>query len=304
MQRGLIIAILLLFIIVGSGGAAYFLILQPAAEGEHAAASNVTAEKVPKPKEEPPAKKKEDRDGRHEPHKADTKFTSLMQEGNEHLLKDPLKADQTFQEALNEAATTDQKLKAWYGRAMAGKVLDNGEMEYQAGQNMLSLSPNDRDKANAHEAIAHGQKLRKNYADAIPSYQQAAEDYLKAGDVSMACTMLVEEARILRYYRQDFAGAEKSLAQASDAVEKGPVEEGREKVLKWMLCLERADNCKLAGDSAGQVFWHRAAVQYNPGWKETADWVERQVDQQGGVTDLPDQSDMDSEPPLTGDEEE
>ena len=176
-------------------------------------------------------------------------------------------------------------------------------MEYQAGQNMLSLSPGDRDKANAYEAIAHGQKLRKNYADAISGYQQAAENYLKAGDGSIACTALVEEARILRYYRQDFSGAEKILAQAADIVEKGPVEEGREKVLKWMVCLERADNCKLAGDGAGQVFWHRAAVQYNPAWKETADWVERQVEQQGGVADLPSGA-PESETPPTGDEEE
>lgn len=304
MKRGITIAILLLFILAGCGAVAYFLILQPAAEGEQTATLNVTAEKTPKPKADPTAEKKEDRDSHRTTRNADTKFTNFMREGNEHLLKEPLKADQSFQEALKEATTTDQKIKAWYGRAMVGKVLDNGDMEYQAGQNMLSLSPGDRDKANAYEAIAHGQKLRKNYADAISGYQQAAEDYLKVGDGSIACTVLVEEARILRYYRQDFSGAEKILAQAADVVEKGPVEEGREKVLKWMLCLERADNCKLAGDSAGQVFWHRAAVQYNPAWKETADWVERQVEQQGDVADLPTQNVPENEPALTGDEEE
>lgn len=251
MKRGITIAILLLFILAGCGAVAYFLILQPAAEGEQTATLNVTAEKTPKPKADPTAEKKEDRDSHRTTRNADTKFTNFMREGNEHLLKEPLKADQSFQEALKEATTTDQKIKAWYGRAMVGKVLDNGDMEYQAGQNMLSLSPGDRDKANAYEAIAHGQKLRKNYADAISGYQQAAEDYLKVGDGSIACTVLVEEARILRYYRQDFSGAETILAQAADVVEKGPVEEGREKVLKWMLCLEWADNCKLSGDSAG-----------------------------------------------------
>ena len=303
MKRGIIIAVLLLLILAGSGTAAYFLILQPASEGEQAESPKVTAEKAPKPKPDPTARKREKWNDRHTIHDADTKFTNLLREGNEHLLKEPLKADQSFQEALHEATTTDQKIKAWYGRVMVGKVLDNGEMEYQAGQNMLSLSPGDRDKANAYEAIAHGQKLRKNYADAISGYQQAAENYLKAGDGSIACTALVEEARILRYYRQDFSGAEKILAQAADIVEKGPVEEGREKVLKWMVCLERADNCKLAGDGAGQVFWHRAAVQYNPAWKETADWVERQVEQQGGVADLPSGA-PESETPPTGDEEE
>ena len=209
MKRGIIIAVLLLLILAGSGTAAYFLILQPASEGEQAESPKVTAEKAPKPKPDPTAGKREKWNDRHTIHDADTKFTNLLREGNEHLLKEPLKADQSFQEALHEATTTDQKIKAWYGRVMVGKVLDNGEMEYQAGQNMLSLSPGDRDKANAYEAIAHGQKLRKNYADAISGYQQAAENYLKAGDGSIACTALVEEARILRYYRQDFSGAEK-----------------------------------------------------------------------------------------------
>ena len=256
----------------------------------------------PKPQPQPASQRK--KRPRSKTRAENVKFTQLLQEGNEHLLKEPLKADQLFQEALKEASTTDQKSKAWYGRVMAGKVLDNGEMEYQAGQNMLSLSPEGRDRANAHEAIAHGQKLRKNYADAISGYQQAADDYLKAGDGSMACTMLVEKARILRYYRQDFPEAEKTLAKAADVADQGPIEEGREKVLKWMLCLERADTAKLAGDGAGQIFWHRAAVQHNPAWKETADWVERQIQEQGGVVDLPGQREPENEPPQTGDEEE
>ncbi|MGP1584900.1 MAG: hypothetical protein ACTTH3_00140 [Schwartzia sp. (in: firmicutes)] len=304
MKQVVIIAVFSLFVLIGGGAAAYFLILQPSEEAETAAATNVATEDAVKQKTEQPPGKKEKRSDRRTTREENAKFTQLLQEGNEHLLKEPLKADQLFQDALKEASTTDQKSKAWYGRVMAGKVLDNGEMEYQAGQNMLSLSPEGRDKANAHEAIAHGQKLRKNYADAISGYQQAADDYLKAGDGSMACTMLVEAARILRYYRQDFPEAEKTLAQASDVVEKGPIEEGREKVLKWMLCLERADTCKLAGDGAGQIFWHRAAVKYNPAWKETADWVERQIQEQGGVVDLPGQKESENEPPLTGDEEE
>lgn len=304
MKRIIIIAALLLFVLLGGGAAAYVLILQPVKEGETETAAKVTAEEMPKPTEKPSEEKKTTRSDNRSMRDENTKFTKILREGNERLLKEPLKADQLFQDALKEAATTDQKIKAWYGRAMAGKVLDNGEMEYQAGQSILSLSPGDRDKANAYEAIAHGQKLRKNYADAISGYQQAAADYLKAGDGSMACTMLVEEARILRYYRQDFAGAEKRLAEAASIAEKSAIEEGREKVLKWMLCLERADNCKLAGDSAGQVFWHRAAVQYNPAWKETADWVERQVDQQGGVADLPAPEVAESEAAPTGDEEE
>lgn len=304
MKRGIIIAVLLLFVLLGGSAAAYFLILQPAKEGEKETTAKVTSEEMAKPAAEPSKEKNGTRSDSRSMRDENTKFTKLLREGNEHLLKEPLKADHLFQDALKEAATTDQKIKAWYGRAMAGKVLDNGDMEYQAGQSMLALSPVDRDKANAHEAIAHGQKLRKNYADAISFYQQAAEDYRKAGDASIACTMLVEEARILRYYRQDFAEAEKRLAEAAEIAEKGPLEEGREKVLKWMLCLERADTCKLAGDGAGQVFWHRAAVQYNPAWKETADWVEHQVDQQGGVAELPGAEVPESEAAPTGDEEE
>ena len=274
MKQAIVIAAITLLVLAGGGAAAYFLIWQPA-EGEVTA--TVATENLPKPKAEERKTKRDDKSNR----AADAKFNDLMRDGNEKLLEEPAKADQKFQEALKEAQTADQKVKAWYGRAMAAKVMENGELEYQAGQTILTIAQTTRDKANAYEAIAHGRYLRQSYGEAVSNYQQAADDYIKSGDASMACTMLVEAARILRYNMQDYSGAERILAKAGEAVDKGSVEEIREKVIKWMLCLERADNCKLAGDGAGQVFWNRAAVQYNPAWKETADWVERQVEVQG-----------------------
>lgn len=299
MNRAVLIVAALVVLLLGGGAAAYFFFFQPE-EGGGAAPppAQQQSQKAPEEKKKPQDVKelKQDNKAAASRQASNVKFEELLREGNDQLLREPMKADQLFQEALQQGTAPEQQLKALYGRVMVGKVTENAELEYQAAQGMLALAQADKDRANAHEALAHAQRLRQNYKEASLAYQQAAASYIKAGSTSIACTTLVESSRLLRRYLQDFAGAEQALAQAWEAVTKGALEDAEVKVLLWTLCLERADNCRLAGDGQGQVFWHREAVKYNPAWKPTADMVERQLKEgQAPASALADADDEDAD---------
>ncbi len=289
-MKKVIIGVVVLLVLLGAGGAiAYKVMVLDKEAAETAAAPPAVATETPKPEEKKPAEpkpeeKKKDRKDRKEsaadrnkPHDTDGQVDELIKAGNASLTTDPMKADQSFQEALKIARTDEQQVRAWHGRIMAAKIMGSGEIEHMAGTNMLKLATTDKMKANAYEGIAHGSVVRQNYMEAVEAYRQAGECYQKAGDYKLVCSIAVDLSRVLRRYIADFQGADQALKRAWEAVDKSGVEEKRAKYMKWSLCLEQADNCRLMGDSAGQIRWNHEAAKYNPDWKQNAAIIERSL---------------------------
>ena len=288
-MKKVIIGGVVLLVLLGAGGAiAYKVMVLDKEAAETAAAPPAVETEKPKPEKKPEEKKPEEKkkdkkdkndsaSDRNKLSDTDSQVDALIKAGNASLTTDPVKADQSFQEALKIARTDEQQVRAWHGRIMAAKIMGSGEIEQMAGTNMLKLAATDKMKANAYEGIAHGSAVRQNYPEAVEAYRKAGEHYQKAGDYKLVCSIYVDLSRVLRRYIADYQGAEQALKQAWEAVDKSGVEEKRGKYMKWSLCLEQADNCRLVGDTAGQIKWNNEAAKYNPDWKQNAAIIERSL---------------------------
>ncbi len=280
MKKLIIIAGVVLVLLGAAGAIAYKILVLDKEEAETAAAPAVTTEKPQekeKKAEDDSKSRKEGPADRNRLSDTDNKLDELIKEGNTLLTRDPVQADQKFQEALKIARTDEQQVRAWNGRIMAAKIQGSGEIEQMAGTNMLKLATTDKFKAGAYEAIAHGAAVRQNYMESVDAYRKAGEFYQKANDYKLVCSTNVDLSRVLRRYIADFQGSEQALKQAWDSVDKSTSDEVRRKYMRWSLCLEQADQCRLMGDVAGQIRWNHEAVKYNPDWKQNAAVIEHSL---------------------------
>lgn len=226
-------------------------------------------------KETPKEKKKSEQAAQRE---NEMKAEDFIKQGNQSLLSgENIMADESFRNALSFAQSDEMKYKAWRGRAMAAKMMSQGEAELSAGKAMLGLSESDADKANSYEALGNGYENMQSYPEAVNAYQQAAALYQKSGNIDMAWSTLAACGKVMRRGLNDYVGASQSIGRAWEVVDKSQMDAGSKNNAKWMLCLEYADNCRMAGDRYGQINWNREAVKYNPGWKQTADMLEREI---------------------------
>lgn len=243
-------------------------------------AENGGKEKTGK-KEKPVDKKQSEAAARQE---KETQAEDLIKQGNQSLLrKNYAEAGESFKNAAELAQSNEKKYRALRGRAMASKMLGQGEAECAFGKAMLEFASNDGEKANAYEAMGNGYENLQGYFDAVNAYQKASELYKAAGNTEMAWTTQVSCSKVMRRGLNDYVGASQSIGRAWEIVDKSTMEEGAKRDIKWMLCLEYADNCRLAGDRYGQLNWNREAVKYNPDWKQNAMMIERELKTQGVI---------------------
>ncbi len=276
MKKRILIGVVILILAVVIGVAiVIFVTHESAAPAQPAEQKTEEQAKPQKDKyEEAKLKRKQEQE-------SDKKFSALIDEGNKALFSDRTKADKAFKDALDYARTDEQKFKAWAGRNIVAKLLENGDVESIAAKNMMELAKTDREKANALEATADAAVLMKDYQTAVKSYHEAVDYHKKNKNIDMAWTALMEEARIMRQYIGDFDGAEKAMTSAWDIVEKSSMDEGEKNHAKWNICINRADAARLVGDAKGQVKWNREATKYDPSWQTTADIVENELKSKG-----------------------
>ena len=212
------------------------------------------------------------------------KAEEAIKQGNQLLLSGKnAEADEAFRNAVETAQSNEQKYKAWRGRAMAAKMMGQGDAELSFGNAMLELAESDGDKANAHEAKGNGYENVQRYPEAVTSYQEASALYMKAGNTDMGWTTLVSCAKVMRRGLNDYVGAAEVIGRAWEIVDKSSMDEVAKRDAKWMLCLEYADNSRMSGDRQAQLNWNREAVKYNPDWKQNADMIERELKNQGVI---------------------
>jgi len=241
-------------------------------------------EKKPQKPEEKKTEKEKKKSEQAARRDKEMKAEEAIKQGNQFLVSGKnAEADESFRSALENAQSNEQKYKAWRGRAMAAKMMGQGDAELSFGNAMLELAESDGDKANAHEAKGNGYENVQRYPEAVTSYQEASALYMKAGNTDMGWTTLISCAKVMRRGLNDYVGAAEVIGQAWEIVDKSTMDEVAKRDAKWMLCLEYADNCRMAGDRHGQLNWNKEAIKYNPDWKQNAAIIERELKSQGVI---------------------